>query len=98
MQRLNPYRLVFVFGFPLAVCGSAHAQTPGPPPDPAGAGRVVDLDAVEAKKAFEAGVAAYQKEGLRRSVRHFAQAQLLKPHPRSATQPCAESIAWSAIR
>lgn len=81
MQRLNRYRLVFVAGLPVAICGSAYAQTPGPPPDAAGTERVVDLDAVEAKKAFEAGVAAYQKEDFQEAAKQFAQAQLLKPHP-----------------
>lgn len=81
MPRLDLYRSVFVVSISLTVCASALAQTPGPPPDGAGSERVVDLDAVEAKKAFEAGVAAYQQEDFVEAAKHFAQAQLLKPHP-----------------
>jgi tetratricopeptide (TPR) repeat protein len=81
MQRLNGFRTAIVVGSILALSNSAYAQTPGPPPDGNTAERVVDLDAVEAKKAFEAGVAAYQKEDFAEAAKHFAQAQLLKPHP-----------------
>lgn len=81
MQRFNGFRFARVAGLLLAVCSSAHAQTPGPPPDGTTTERVVDLDAVEAKKAFEAGVVAYQNEDFAEAAKHFAHAQLLKPHP-----------------
>lgn len=81
MQRLIGFRFAPVAGLLLGVCSAAHAQTPGPPPDDNATERVVDLDAVEAKKAFEAGVAAYQNEDFADAAKYFAQAQLLKPHP-----------------
>lgn len=67
------------------VCAPVAAQppqAPGPPTDAnAETTHVVDLDAAEARKAFEEGVAAYQSGDFRLASERFSRAQLLKPHP-----------------
>lgn len=67
------------------LCAPVAAQTaqpPGPPTDgQATASPVVDLDAAEARKAFEEGVLAYQNGDYKLAADRFGQAQLLKPHP-----------------
>lgn len=66
------------------VCAPVAAQSsqpPGPPTDGSSSATVVDLDAVEARKAFEEGVLAYQNGDYAAAAERFAHAQLLKPHP-----------------
>lgn len=65
------------------VCAPVAAQTPpGPPTEGSNdAAAVVDLDAVEARKAFEEGVVAYQSGDYALAAERFGRAQLLKPHP-----------------
>lgn len=66
------------------VCAPVAAQPsepPGPPTDGSTSATVVDLDAVEARKAFEEGVVAYQNGDYATAAERFAHAQLLKPHP-----------------
>lgn len=68
----------------LLVGGHANAQTAEAPPGPTAAGQptaLVDLDAAEAKAAFEEGVAAYQSGDYPQAAERFARAQLLRPHP-----------------
>lgn len=63
-------------------CGQAQGQDT--PPGPSASGQtttVVDLDAAEAKSAFEEGVIAYQNGDYPQAAERFARAHLLRPHP-----------------
>jgi tetratricopeptide (TPR) repeat protein len=75
---VSPVLIVSLLCTPVA----AQTPTPGPPTQGQHEGApVVDLDAAEARKAFEEGVAAYQKGDYKGAAERFGQAQLLKPHP-----------------
>jgi tetratricopeptide (TPR) repeat protein len=64
------------------LCAPVAAQAPAPgPPTQSQGSPVVDLDAAEARKAFEEGVAAYQTGDYKLASERFGEAQLLKPHP-----------------
>lgn len=81
---MNRPRIVSPFLIASLLCAPATAQPapPGPPTDSQGtASPVVDLDAAEARKAFEEGVLAYQNGDYKLAADRFGQAQLLKPHP-----------------
>src|SRR5690606_41562670 len=81
---MNRTRIVSPMLIVSLVCAPVAAQTPIPGPPTEGtndAEAVVDLDAVEARKAFEEGVVAYQDGNYALAAERFGSAQLLKPHP-----------------
>lgn len=81
---MNRTRIVSPVLIASLLCAPVAAQTPapGPPTQPQSDGAsVVDLDAAEARKAFEEGVSAYQSSDYKLAAERFGQAQLLKPHP-----------------
>ncbi len=84
----DPMNRPFTFGplLALALVSAPAASQPSEPPGPPTNGQspsatVVDLDAVEARKAFEDGVTAYQNGDYESAAERFGHAQLLKPHP-----------------
>ena len=77
-RAVSPLLIVSLLCAPVA----AQPPVPGPPTDNQGDSTpVVDLDAAEARKAFEEGVAAYQNTDYKLAAERFGRAQLLKPHP-----------------
>jgi tetratricopeptide (TPR) repeat protein len=76
IRTLGPLLALALFCAPAA----AQPAPPGPPTSDASP-TVVDLDAVEARKAFEEGVIAYQHGDYESAAERFGRAQLLKPHP-----------------
>lgn len=81
---MNRTRIVSPVLIVSLLCAPVAAQTPAPGPpteEREASASVVDLDAAEARKAFEDGVSAYQNGDYKLAAERFGQAQLLKPHP-----------------